>query len=205
MLPFLRKQLDYRAYWDARYRSGGDSGSGSAGELAAFKAEVINATLARYACSSVIEFGCGDGRNLQLYDIPLYTGLDVSPAALRRCAEMFTDDASKSFLPYDPRSFVNHGALTADAALSIDVLYHIVDDDDYRKSLADLFGAARKLVILYTSLDAWQREPYVKGSHVRHRDTRSDLAAFPWHVVETIPNRHPELSSASFVILQPAE
>ena len=46
-------------YWIKRYESGGNSGSGSYGVLAQYKAEIINQFVIRNKLSTVIEFGCG--------------------------------------------------------------------------------------------------------------------------------------------------
>src|SRR5690348_11631317 len=53
-------------YWEQRYLAGGTSGAGSFGRLAQFKAETINAFASRANIQTVIEFGCGDGRQLRL-------------------------------------------------------------------------------------------------------------------------------------------
>ncbi|WP_048031256.1 MULTISPECIES: hypothetical protein [Brevibacillus] len=47
--------------WEDNYASGGNSGLGSYGVLALFKAEVINEYIKEQQVKSVIEFGCGDG------------------------------------------------------------------------------------------------------------------------------------------------
>ena len=54
-----RRRLGFRgsaAYWDARYRAGGNSGAGSYGRLAAFKAEVLNEFVRRRGIRSIVEF-----------------------------------------------------------------------------------------------------------------------------------------------------
>ena len=72
-------------YWESRYRSGGNSGPGSFGELAGFKADVLNAFICSEGIKSVIEFGCGDGHQLSLARYPRYLGIDVSRFAIARC------------------------------------------------------------------------------------------------------------------------
>src|SRR5690349_24554192 len=52
------------SYWEERYRQGGNSGVGSYGQLARFKAQTINRFVAEQAVTSVVEFGCGDGAQL---------------------------------------------------------------------------------------------------------------------------------------------
>ena len=86
-------------YWEDRYRRGGDSGSGSYGRLAAFKAEVLNDFVASREITSVVEFGCGDGAQLRRSRYPRYTGFDVSPTAVRNCRQQFAmNDSMKFFL-----------------------------------------------------------------------------------------------------------
>ena len=69
-------------YWERRYAGGGTSGAGSAGRLAAFKAQFLNDFVRAHDVTSVVEFGCGDGNQLALAAYPRYLGLDVSPASL---------------------------------------------------------------------------------------------------------------------------
>ena len=66
-----------QAYWEQHYRSGGDSGPGSRGVLAQYKAEFVNAFVERHDIESVAELGCGDGSQLALARYPAYVGLDV--------------------------------------------------------------------------------------------------------------------------------
>ena len=75
-------------YWDRRYRGGGNSGDGSYGGLADFKAEIINAFVAENRIDTVVELGCGDGNQLGLMDVPQYTGYDISKKAVEMCAKM---------------------------------------------------------------------------------------------------------------------
>lgn len=171
--------------------SGGNSGAGSYGQLADFKAEVLNAFVAEQGVTSVVEFGCGDGNQLCLAKYPRYLGLDVSKAAVRRCMERFKDDATKSFLWYDPACFCNRGGgLRADLAMSLDVIFHLVEDDIYFKYLNDVFQAAERFVVIYSS--NFEREsPAVR---VRHRKFTDDVARnVPgWRLIRYIPNQFPE-------------
>ncbi|NIQ00794.1 MAG: hypothetical protein GWM98_10685, partial [Nitrospinaceae bacterium] len=92
-------------FWETRYARGGDSGHGSQGRLAQFKAEVLNRFVEQHRVESVIEFGCGDGGQLALLRFPRYIGLDVAPTAIARCRERFRADSSKSFFLYHPFGF----------------------------------------------------------------------------------------------------
>nr|BFF27640.1 hypothetical protein GCM10025732_56050 [Glycomyces mayteni] len=69
------------AYWEKRYADGGNSGGGSRGTNAEFKAEVLNKFTAEHGIESVIEFGCGDGEQLSSPSTPLPRVRRVADAA----------------------------------------------------------------------------------------------------------------------------
>ena len=58
------------AYWEERYRTGGNSGCGSYGHLANWKAEIVNDFVAATGVQRVIEHGAGDGNQLSLARYP---------------------------------------------------------------------------------------------------------------------------------------
>lgn len=74
-----------RIYWENRYLKGGTSGKGSYNKLAKFKANIINLFITQYQINSVIDFGCGDGNQLQFANYPYYIGLDISKTAISMC------------------------------------------------------------------------------------------------------------------------
>lgn len=173
-------------YWDNRYGRGGTSGTGSYGELAKFKAETLNDLVARNRVVSVIEFGCGDGNQLKLADYPDYLGLDVSPRAVEMCRAGFGDDPTKRFqLSWD------YDGEQADLAMSLDVVFHLVEDEVYFEYMHSLFAAARRFVVIYSSNTDVQESP--RPPHVRHRRFTDWVAAHApdWTLVETIANRYP--------------
>ena len=53
-------------YWKNRYNLGGNSGDGSYGELAQFKAEFLNKFVTDKNIKTIIEFGSGDGNQLTM-------------------------------------------------------------------------------------------------------------------------------------------
>lgn len=184
-------------YWEKRYRLGMSSGAGSAGELARFKADVLNGFVRNHGVRSVIEFGCGDGLQLALAQYPAYLGLDVSRTAVSACSSRFADDPTKSFLWYDESQGSNLGDfLQADLTISLDVVYHLLDDEAYRKHLKNLFGASRCHVIVYSS----NREGVVLARHVRHRRFLDDVGrAYPgFKLTGSLENPFREQSFADF-------
>ncbi|MHC4915269.1 MAG: class I SAM-dependent methyltransferase [Planctomycetota bacterium] len=201
-LTRLGRKFDYADYWERRYASGGNSGAGSYGVLAQYKAEVINGFIRENRVASAIEFGCGDGNQLQLIEYPTYLGLDVSAAAIDACRTKFKADPSRSFMLYRPGQFHNRGFLGADLVVCLDVLYHVTDEADYRKTLADMFSCARDWVILYTNVGV-SGEGARRHEHVVMRDTLQFLKEFPaFAVTEIGEQEHPHRSFSNFIFLR---
>jgi SAM-dependent methyltransferase len=192
----MRSSADY---WEQRYSLGMDSGAGSYGELASYKAGILNAFVLAEGIHSVIEFGCGDGNQLALAQYPRYLGLDVSRTAIGRCAQRFRGHSDKSFLWYDPAHSINLGAfLQADLILSLDVIYHLIEEQTYRDYLRSLFASAQRFVIIYSS----DSEVPHASRHVRHRKFTADVAHdFPqFRLREHIHNPHRNFTFADFHI-----
>lgn len=186
-------------YWETRYREGGNSGDGSAGVLAQFKAGYLNAFVCEYGINSVIEFGCGDGRQLALAEYPAYLGLDVSPAALALCRERFGGSADKAFKRLRPGV-----TRLAELSLSLDVIYHLTEDVVYHDHLADVFATATRFVIFYATDSDRLGEEWT-APHVRHRPIVADVAEqFPsWRLLEHLENPYPGLGGSDFYVYEP--
>jgi SAM-dependent methyltransferase len=188
-------------YWESRYRLGLTSGSGSEGELASYKAGILNDFVREHGIRRVVEFGCGDGQQLALAFYPQYLGLDVTFKAIELCRARFEGDLTRSFLQYDPTHAVNLGAyLSADLTLSLDVIYHLVEDEAYDSHLRDLFGVSRRHVVVYASnLNGEGRH-----RHVRHRRFTEDVARrFPqFQLTRHLKNPHSASSFADFYFFE---
>ncbi|GHU00812.1 hypothetical protein AGMMS49960_09720 [Betaproteobacteria bacterium] len=193
---YFSKFNNSSSYWERRYASGGNSGEGSYDKLAEFKAEVINAFVKSNDINSVIEFGCGDGNQLRYAEYPQYTGFDVSVTALDLCRNTFAEDPSKQFCLMS--EFKDGGA--ADLCLSLDVIYHLVEDEVFQEYMQTLFGAAKRYVIVYSSND----ENIFGVSHVKHRNFSRwvEENCLGWNLLSHIPNRYRSLSEADFFIYQ---
>ncbi len=180
--------FDPIAYWQWRYRTGGTSGAGSRGRLAAFKAEVVNRLIAANQIASVIDLGCGDGVQMAMIGAdgqgPHYLGVDVSPDALAMC--LYRGGGNRRFLLYEDFAAAIP-AHTADLAISMDVIYHLTDDAVYYNYLDDLFGCAERIVLIYAS----NIHAATRDTHVRHRCfTETIKSRFPdWRLAAMLPNR----------------
>lgn len=184
-------------YWDLRYRLRGSSGAGSYGATARLKADFVNRFIAENDVMSVVDFGCGDGAQLELLNCPHYLGVDVSRAAVARCRERFRQWPGKHFITIE-----EYQGEQADVAMSLDVIYHLVEDDVFDRYLDRLFAAARRFVVIY-STDHDEDSP--RGStHVRHRALRQlCLERFPaFDSVDPPFSQRVEPTSARFLVFQ---
>jgi hypothetical protein len=194
-IPFLWRYADQltwrgsRSYWEARYSGGGNSGAGSYGHLAHYKADILNEFVALRQVKSVIEFGCGDGNQLSLAKYPSYIGLDVSNTAIQTCVSLFYKDNTKDFLPYIAEKFDRIiGGYAADLGISLDVVYHLVEDRIFILYMKHLFESAQKYVIIYSS----DHDEVIKGSHVRHRRFTEyvEVNFKSWRLTKRLENRY---------------
>lgn len=176
-------------YWENRYQKRGNSGSGSYGRLAQYKAEVLNNFIIEKKINTVIEFGCGDGNQLSLMEYPKYIGFDVSKTAVILCKDRFSGDQSKSFFIYDSLCFVdNQKIFFADLTISLDVIFHIIEDDIFTEYMSSLFSSSRKWVIIYAS-----NFNDIQTYHEKRREfTRFVEINFPtWRLDQKIDNKYP--------------
>lgn len=200
MLTAIRR-LRYpgsRAYWENRYARGGTSGSGSEGPLAAYKAGWLNRFVQEKQVRTVVELGCGDGRQLRLAEYPDYLGLDIAASAVQRCRDLFANDPSKRFEVYDPASF-DAAPHRADLAISIEVIFHLTEDALYQLYLQHLFACARRWVVIFAS-----DEPDTTGGqfpHFRPRRFSPDVPA-GWSLRAREPNPLRKISVSDFFIFE---
>lgn len=180
------QSLNSSEFWDGHYADGGNSGTGSYGRLADFKAEVLNQILADGDIRTVIELGCGDGHQLSLVQYPFYLGLDTSPTAIELCRQRFAGDDSKRFMAYQSGDPIPE---QAEMAVSLDVVYHLLEDAIYEQYMRDLFSAATRLVVVYSS----DSEESAEWPEVRHRRFTAWVAENEpsWKLARHIPNRYP--------------
>lgn len=172
-------------YWKDRYDMGGNSGAGSYNELAKFKGEIINDMVTRYDINTVIEFGCGDGNQLKYFSFKKYLGFDVSQKAISICKKLYENDTSKKF---EILESYTHQA--ADLTLSLDVIYHLIEDITFRNYMEMLFSSSKGVVIVYSSNT---NENNNAVPHVRHRKFTEWVEAHrpDFKLVKHVPNKFP--------------
>ena len=173
-------------YWEKRYSKGGNSGAGSYKNLALFKASIINNFVIQNNINTVIEWGSGDCNQLSLANYKNYIGYDVSQTAINICKKKFNYDKTKTFIHMSDH-FTNDRK--ADLSISLDVIYHLLEDSVFNLYMQNLFNSSKKYVIIYSSnVDKkWEK-------HVRHRkftDWIDKYISNEWKIKEYIPNKYP--------------
>ena len=177
-------------YWEKRYSTGGNSGAGSYDNLAEFKAEVINQFVEVNNIGRVIEFGCGDGNQLKYFNFGEYLGFDVSQTAIANCRRLYADDPGKRF-----EKLSDYAGERAELVLSLDVLYHLVEDEVFDSHMQSLFSSSEKYVIIYSS-NVDDDLNVRRSPHVRLRKFTGWIEKnFPmFELLDHIPNRYPRSS-----------
>lgn len=176
-------------FWEKHYEENGNSGTGSYNALAQFKADFINLWLNDHHIESVIEFGCGDGNQLSLINYMDYTGIDVAPIIVERNKKKYIEDKSKKFYNRYPKK--TYMMQKYQLSLSLDVIFHLLEDAVFEEYMNDLFDSSEKYVIIYSS----NHEEYTRWPEFRHRKfmkyIQENIVGFS--LVEFVPNKHPHV------------
>lgn len=175
-----------KEYWINRYKEGGNSGLGSYYRQAQFKVKILNEFVVNNSIETIIEFGCGDGNQLGLAQYPQYTGYDISPEVIELCKKRFLNDPTKTFYLLE-----EYDGQTADLGLSLDVIFHLIEDDAFENHLLQLFNSSNKYVIIYSSNTNDNSRNH--SLHVRHRKFAEwiDVNLPEWKLTQKIPNAFP--------------
>jgi hypothetical protein len=139
--------------WNEHYKKGGQSGYPKDYAIARGWKKNIISKYFDITKDSVIDIGCGD---LQFWDgeMPLYyIGVDISPEIIQQNKNKYpelTFIASNGITPLD---------ISSNIVICFDMLWHIIDDDDYIKILKNIKCYSDKYIIIYT----WNSNPFNKN------------------------------------------
>ena len=156
------KQSATCKFWEERYKGGGDSGRGSYNTDHAnffdFKTNYINNIIQEHKVKTINDFGCGDGNQIKdLRGFDTYKGYDISNEAVSKCSNKYENNPKYNFYS----EYKNWAK--ADLSMSLDVLYHIMEDDLWLLYINDLFNFSNKLVLIYSVDDDTLKAPHVKS------------------------------------------
>lgn len=172
MTPFEATQ-----YWDWRYRRGGTSGAGSRGREAMEKVELVQKIIHDLGIHSVLDLGCGDGYVASFLEVDTYVGFDISEHALQECRALMPERRFVGRLPEGERF---------DLTLSLDVMFHLVDDADYIKHLLALASFSDCAAFVYGTN---RPHPGPEAAHVKHRRWTDAWPMEGWNMA-VIPSIH---------------
>ena len=188
--------MNTKKYWIERYKNGGNSGSGSYDELYIFKRDIINNIIKEKGIKSIIDLGPGDGNQIKELNIEKYIGIDIAYTSIQICKKKYKDDKNKTF--YTWNDFKEH-ELHYDLTTSLDVLYHILEEDGFLKYLKNLFKFSNKYILIYSS--------DLEGHTQQHIHTRKFTnyikKLFPnCKLIKKINQKYPKKSSADFYLYE---
>lgn len=132
-------------YWEERYVNGGNSGNGSYGMLANYKKDFINNFILKNNIKSLLEYGCGDCNQLNLIECDNIIGVDVSKEAIELCNKKIPNHKFFTINKNESLSEVK-----IDLVLSLDVLYHLIEDDVYENYITNLVSLNSDYIIIYS-------------------------------------------------------
>lgn len=173
-------------YWEERYQQRGTSGAGSYGTLAEFKAEIVNSFIIKHNIESLADFGFGDGNQAGMLKVKHYAGFEVSEKAIALCTEKFKGRKEYTFQhvnQLEGRKF--------DLCISMDVIFHLVEEPIFELYMHRLFNASQQWVIIYSS-----NGDKLPANHSAHMLDRIFTAWIEkqvpgFELVEKIENRYP--------------
>jgi predicted O-methyltransferase YrrM len=159
-------------YWERRYGDGGTSGAGSRGQEAIQKVQDVQAVIDRFGAKRILDLGCGDGFIAEQLKVESYTGFDPAPSALKLCRDAMP---GRTFKHEMPETLYAPGY---DLTMSLDVMFHLVDDEDYGHHLGMLLGFTKERALVYAT-----NHEERGAAHVRHRRWTADIP-LGWDVTE---------------------
>ena len=142
--------------WEFHYAEGGKSGDPKDYNLARDWKYFLLDKYYRKNIDSILDIGCGD---LQFWrdNLPYkYTGVDISQTIIERHKKKHLD---QTFICSDASKFID---VHADVVICFDMLWHIIDDDDYINILKNIKQYSNNYIYIYT----WSKNPFapsIKG------------------------------------------
>lgn len=158
------------AYWNQRYLQGRTSGEGSEGDKAIAKARYIDRLILEEKIDTIADWGAGDGHVLSMIRLEAdYLGIDISRVAVDRLRREYHGIPKRRFLTLDEARTVE---IDVDLAMSLDVIFHCIDDLSYEEHLRRLFGSSHRFVLIHSLNENRGRT----ARHVRWRRFTDDVA-----------------------------
>ena len=174
--------FDSSKYWEQRYLNGGNSGNGSYGFLVEYKRDFINQFIVENEIKSLLEYGCGDCNQLSMIKCDNIIGVDVSKTAIDLCEKLLPEI---TFYHLNQENFPN---VKTDLLLSLDVIYHLVEDNVYEKYIENIINHGSKYLIIYSpSFENGEKT----SKHVKFRNfVKHKLLLEKYELIEKVLNKY---------------
>jgi hypothetical protein len=139
--------------WNEHYKLGGMSGEPEDYKISRIWKQDIIKKYCDLSKDSIIDIGCGDlqfwNNNLPLY----YTGIDISPVIIQKNKERYPN---ATFIVSNAADSLD---ISSNVVCCFDMLWHILDDNDYVKILKNIKRYSDEYSIIYT----WNKNVFDKG------------------------------------------
>ncbi len=188
-----RQAFPNETFWDCRYRTNPELGSGvgSRGKALEAKRRLLESVVDSLRPTSVLDVGCGDGRATHGLELPAYVGLDVSSqaVALARATRPDGDYRVGTLAELE---------LAADLVICLDVLIHQPALGEYESLVGRLLAAAGRALVV----SGYERPP-TSGSPIVyfHEPLSTTIARLAPEARLTPLRREHEITT--FLVLQP--
>lgn len=177
-----------KRYWDFRYKQGGTSGEGSIGIGRAWKWGIIGEAIRRHSpallkldstlmpiLSKVIDVGCGD---LSFWNVETklaifvedYIGIDISDTIITKNQEQRIN--GRKFIVSS--SHILNQELKAPVVFCMDLLFHIMDDMAFIKTLKNLCHYSEDLIFIHS----WKYNSVSDGVYMKYRPLEAYFGIF---------------------------
>jgi hypothetical protein len=147
-----------KEFWNKKYAEGGISGRGSIGFYRNWKWNMIRDTIGNDFIS-LVDVGCGD---LSFWKHPIankilkqkhfkYIGIDISEIIIKRNRK-FAPELEFRVAP----AHIEQPGLMAQVVFALDLLFHIMDEVEFKMILENLCNYTTQFLVIYT----WKRNPF---------------------------------------------
>ena len=184
-------------YWENRYKSGRDSGEGSYGKSAEYKASIINNYINKLDIKTIGDYGCGDGNQISLLSgFELYHGYDISNFIVDSNIVKFEDKYNMFFY----KNIID--LPECDLNMTLDVLYHICLISEYTTYLMNLFNKSKKYVLIYSTNRVEDFELTGDNDYAYHRRFKDwvEENILNFELVEKLDNPLYETNTVNFYL-----
>jgi hypothetical protein len=139
--------------WEDHYAKGGRSGDPEDYKLSRPWKHDILKKYYNMGIDTIIDVGCGDLQFWNKMPPTKYIGIDISKTIVDKHNLMFDDK------PFICSNASNKLDIHADVVICFDMLWHIIDDNEYIKILNNIKSYSNKYIFIYT----WNSNPFNIG------------------------------------------